>query len=101
MGKDVKSSPYALNPNAPCFTMNADGTFQMIPHTNQRRMSNKPDYYASEGPQDSGKGFGSWCRQRMAEPKRVSKAIPIVAPTDLEAGMEGSSSGPAVVGEGY
>ena len=36
----------------------------------------------------------------MAEPKRVSKAIPIVAPTDLEAGIEGSSSGPAVVGEG-
>merc|ERR1712088_938297 len=136
--KDVKSSPYALNPNAPCFTMNADGTFQMIPHTNQRRMSNKPVYYASEGPQymgvpgrrvnaynnngqdgaasglklppnvlrmpkgpqESGKGFGSWCRQRMAEPKRVSKAIPIVAPTDLEAGIEGSSSDPAVVGEG-
>merc|ERR1719338_14333 len=136
--KDVKSSPYALNPNAPCFTMNADGTFQMIPHTNQRRMSNKPVYYASEGPQymgvpgrrvnsfnnngqegaasglklppnvlrmpkgpqESGKGFGSWCRQRMAEPKRVSKAIPIVAPTDLEAGVEGSSSDPAVVGEG-
>jgi len=136
--KDVKSSPYALNPNAPCFTMNADGTFQMIPHTNQRRMSNKPVYYASEGPQymgvpgrrvnsynnngqegaasglklppnvlrmpkgpqESGKGFGSWCRQRMAEPKRVSKAIPIVAPTDLEDGIEGSSSGPAVVGEG-
>lgn len=131
--KDVKSSPYALNPNAPCFTMNADGTFQMIPHTNQRRMSNKPVYYASEGPQymgvpgrrvnsfnnngqegaasglklppnvlrmpkgpqESGKGFGSWCRQRMAEPKRVSKAIPIVAPTDLEAGIEGSSSDPA------
>merc|ERR1711936_1292084 len=117
--KDVKSSPYALNPNAPCFTMNADGTFQMIPHTNQRRMSNKPVYYASEGPQymgvpgrrgnaynnngqdgaasglklppnvlrmpkgpqESGKGFGSWCRQRMAEPKRVSKAIPLVAPS--------------------
>jgi len=116
----VKSSPYALNPNAPCFTMNADGTFQMIPHTNQRRMSNKPVYYASEGPQymgvagrrlngynnngqegaasglkipanvlrmpkgpqESGKGFGSWCRQRMGEPKRVSKAIPIVAPND-------------------
>lgn len=118
----VKSSPYALNPNAPCFTMNADGTFQMIPHTNQRRMSSKPVYYASEGPQymsvpgrrinaynnngqegaasglklptnvlrmpkgpqESGKGFGSWCRQRMGEPKRVSKAIPIVAPSDAD-----------------
>lgn len=118
--KDNKSSPYALNPNAPCFTMNADGTFQMIPHTNQRRMSNKPVYYSAEGPQymgvpsrrvssfnnngqegaasglklpanvlrmpkgpqESGKGFGSWCRQRMAEPKRVSKAIPIVAPVE-------------------
>ena len=31
----------------------------------------------------------------MAEPKRVSKAIPIVAPTDLEAGVEGSSSDPS------
>merc|ERR1712168_1779997 len=37
--------------------------------------------------------------QRMAEPKRVSKAIPIVAPTDLEAGIEGSSTDPADVGE--
>jgi len=120
--KDNKSSPYALNPNAPCFTMNEDGTFQMIPHTNQRRMSNKPVYYSAEGPQymgvpsrrvssfnnngqggaasglklpanvlrmpkgpqESGKGFGSWCRQRMAEPKRASKAIPIVAPVEVE-----------------
>merc|ERR1719461_1216772 len=48
-----------------------------------------------KGPQESGKGFGSWCRQRMAEPKRVSKAIPIVAPTDLEAGIEGSSGDPS------
>merc|ERR1712223_217749 len=30
-----------------------------------------------KGP-DNGKGFSSWCRQRM-EPKRPSKAIPIVA----------------------
>jgi len=130
----VKSSPYALNPNAPCFTMNADGTFQMIPHTNQRRMSNKPMYYASEGPQymgvpgrrinsynnngqeaaasglklppnvlrmpkgpqESGKGFGSWCRQRMGEPKRVSKAIPIVAPTEAATTSSRSSEDSAV-----
>lgn len=132
-----KTSPYALNPNAPCFTMNADGTFQMIPHTNQRRMSNKPVYYSSEGPQymgvpgrrlnsynnngqegaasglklppnvlrmpkgpqESGKGFGSWCRQRMAEPKRVSKAIPIVAPTETEATADDLGAAALEVGE--
>lgn len=32
-----------------------------------------------KGP-ENGKGFNNWCRQRMGEPKRPSKAIPIVAP---------------------
>merc|ERR1719295_2397056 len=32
-----------------------------------------------KGP-ENGKGFNNWCRQRMGEPKRASKAIPIVAP---------------------
>jgi len=39
-----------LNPNAPSFQMNADGSFQMIPPMNQRRIS-KPVFYATEGPQ--------------------------------------------------
>jgi len=108
-----------LNPNAPAFQVNADGSFHMIPPMNGRRMS-KPVFYATEGPQyvgmpgrgrmngfnnnnygsegaaaglklppnvlrmpkgpeQQGKGFNSWCRQRMGE-KRVSKAIPIIAP---------------------
>jgi len=115
----VPRKQYSLNPDAPSFQMNADGTYSVIPPMNQRRMSNKPVFYSTEGPQyvgmptrrvsnynnnmpgfesaaaglklppnvlrmpkgpDSGKGFNSWCRQRMGEPKRVSKAIPIVAP---------------------
>jgi hypothetical protein len=103
---------YSLNPDAPAFTMNADGTYSMI---TPRR---KPVFYAAEGPQylgmptrrvsafnnnfvgiegaaaglklpanvmrmpkgpENGRGFNNWCRQRM-EPKRPSKAIPIVAP---------------------
>jgi len=127
-----------LNPNAPSFQMNADGSFQMIPPINQRRLS-KPVFYASEGPQyvgmpgrrvngfnnnsygsaetaasglkvpanvlrmprgpeQQGKGFGSWCRQRMGEPKRVSKAIPIIAPPSdeniitLSESLEGSEA---------
>jgi len=116
----VPRKQYSLNPDAPSFQMNADGTYSVIPPMNaQRRMSNKPVFYSTEGPQyvgmptrrvsnfnnnmagfesaaaglklppnvlrmpkgpDSGKGFNNWCRQRMAEPKRVSKAIPIVAP---------------------
>lgn len=135
-----KASPYALNPNAPCFTMNADGTFQMIPHTNQRRLSSNQMFYSAEGPtymapsrrvssfnnngaeksasglklpanvlrmpkgpQESGKGFGSWCRQRMAEPKRASKAIPIVAPEDVKPVIiveeEAGAAGPEVAAE--
>jgi len=123
-----------LNPNAPSFQMNADGSFQMIPPMNQRRIS-KPVFYATEGPQyvgmpgrringynnnygsegaaaglklppnvlrmprgpeQQGKGFNSWCRQRMGETKRVSKAIPIVAPppedntVTLSESLEGS-----------
>jgi len=108
----VPRKQYSLNPDAPAFQMNADGTYSVI---TPRR---KPVFYAAEGPQymgmptrrvsafnnnfaglesaaaglklppnvmrmpkgpDSGKGFSSWCRQRM-EPKRPSKAIPIVAP---------------------
>merc|ERR1711892_1623768 len=115
----VPRKQYSLNPDAPSFQMNADGTYSVIPPMNQRRMSNKPVFYSTEGPQymgmptrrvsnfsnnltgfetasaglklppnvlrmpkgpDSGKGFSNWCRQRMGEPKRVSKAIPIVAP---------------------
>jgi len=37
---------YSLNPDAPAFTMNADGTYSMI--TPARR---KPVFYAAEGPQ--------------------------------------------------
>lgn len=114
---DVNRSSIPLNPNAPVFAMNADGTFAMIPHTNQRRMANRPVFYAAEGQNymgsrrtnpfsgqerattgltlppnvlrhpkgpENGKGFQSWCRQRMSEPKRVSKAIPIVAPEEVE-----------------
>ena len=108
-----KNGNYSLNPDAPAFQMNADGTYSMI--TPARR---KPVFYAAEGPQylgmptrrvsafnnnfvgvesaaaglklpanvmrmpkgpESGRGFNNWCRQRM-EPKRPSKAIPIVAP---------------------
>lgn len=35
-----------------------------------------------KGPE--GKGFHNWCRQRMGEPKRKSKAIPIVAPPEVD-----------------
>merc|ERR1711892_1311794 len=116
----VPREQYSLNPDAPSFQMNADGTYSVIPPMNQRRMSNKPVFYSTEGPQyvgmptrrvsnfsnnnmtgfesaaaglklppnvlrmpkgpDTGKGFSNWCRQRMGEPKRISKAIPIVAP---------------------
>jgi len=50
-----------------------------------------------KGP-DSGKGFSSWCRQRM-EPKRPSKAIPIVAPPsdgDEEDEEAGAASIPGI-----
>jgi hypothetical protein len=124
---------FALNPNAPSFQMNEDGTFQMIPPMNQQQpgpQRRKPAVFMGDGAggpqfmglptrrfsgqftlgggglggsgleaaaaglklppnvvrlpkgpdQQQGKGFNNWCRQRMAEPKRVSKAIPIVAP---------------------
>jgi len=119
---------FALNPNAPSFQMNEDGTFQMIPPMNQQPQRRKPAVFmgdAGGGPQfvgmptrrfsgqftlgggglggleaaaaglklppnvvrlpkgpdqQQGKGFNNWCRQRMTEPKRASKAIPIVAP---------------------
>merc|ERR1712227_45088 len=119
---------YSLNPDAPAFQMNADGTYSMITPGPARR---KPVFYAAEGPQyvgmptrrvstfnnnfvglesaaaglklpanvmrmpkgpDNGKGFNSWCRQRM-DPKRPSKAIPIVAPpSDGEEDQAGASS---------
>jgi RNA recognition motif-containing protein len=120
----VPRKEYSLNPNAPSFQMAPDGTFQMVPPINQRRMSGyKPMVYMKQedmapayinnppprrvsnnmafaameananaglklppnvlrmpkGP-ENGKGFNNWCRQRMGEPKRASKAIPIVAP---------------------
>ena len=115
---------FALNPNAPSFQMNEDGTFQMIPPMNQQQLPQrrKPAVFMGDAPgqfvgvptrrfsgqftlgggfeaaaaglklppnvvrlpkgpdQQQGKGFNNWCRQRMSEPKRVSKAIPIVAP---------------------
>jgi len=116
----VPRKEYSLNPNAPSFQMNADGTFQMIPPMNQRRRSGNPNVYVDDGPQfmsmpsrrvssqfhggaeaaaaglklpanvvrmpkgPEGKGFNTWCKSRMGEPKeaakRASKAIPIVAP---------------------
>jgi len=125
MKENVPRKQYSLNPEAPAFQMNADGTYSVI---TPRR---KPVFYAAEGPQyvgmptrrvssfnnnfvglegaaaglklpanvmrmpkgpDSGKGFSSWCRQRM-EPKRPSKAIPIVAPpSDGEEEAAGTSS---------
>jgi len=116
-----------LNPNAPSFQMNADGSFQMIPPMNQRRIS-KPVFYASEGPQYVGmpgrrvngfnnnygsesaaaglklppnvlrmpKGPESQGKGFLRNPKRVSKAIPIVAPpaddniVTLSESLEGS-----------
>jgi hypothetical protein len=118
---------YSLNPEAPAFQMNADGTYSMI--TPPRR---KQVFYAAEGPQyvgvpggrrvssfnnnfvglegaaaglklpanvmrmpkgpDNGKGFSTWCAKRM-EPKRVSKAIPIVAPPGEEDGAVSGVSG--------
>jgi len=110
----VPRKEYSLNPNAPSFQMNADGTFQMIPPMNQRRRSGM--MYMEDGPHfmgipgrrvssqfnqggesaaaglkvpanvvrlpkgPEGKGFNNWCKARMTEPKRASKAIPIVAP---------------------
>jgi len=48
-----------------------------------------------KGP-DTGKGFNNWCRQRMGDTKRVSKAIPIVAPPQnivtLSESLEGSDA---------
>jgi len=113
----VPRKEYSLNPNAPSFQMNADGTFQVIPPMNHRRRSGNPVVYMEDGPQymsvptrrvsgqfayggsesaaaglkipanvvrmpkgPDGKGFHTWCKSRMSEPKRVSKAIPIVAP---------------------
>jgi hypothetical protein len=127
----VPRKQYSLNPDAPAFQMNADGTYSVI---TPRR---KPVFYAAEGPQymglptrrvsafnnnfaglesaaaglklppnvmrmpkgpDNGKGFNSWCRQRM-EPKRPSKAIPIVAPPsdgDEEDEEAGAASAPGI-----
>jgi hypothetical protein len=130
---------FALNPNAPSFQMNEDGTFQMIPPMNQQQppQRRKPAVFMGEaaggGPQfvglptrrfsgqftlgggslggleaaaaglklppnvvrlpkgpdqQQGKGFNNWCRQRMTEPKRVSKAIPIVAPPIVAASAQ-------------
>lgn len=114
----VPRKEYSLNPNAPSFQMNADGTFQMIPPMNQRRRTGNPVVYMEDAPQympmptrrvsagqfsfagyeaaaaglkvpsnvvrmpkgPEGKGFNNWCKARMSEPKRPSKAIPIVAP---------------------
>merc|ERR1719461_405572 len=140
MKEAVPRKQYSLNPEAPAFTMNADGTYSMItPGSAPRR---KPVFYAAEGPQymglqptrrvsafnnnfaglesaaaglklppnvmrmpkgpDNGKGFSSWCRQRM-EPKRPSKAIPIVAPPsdgdeeeEEEAGAASAQGIPAI-----
>jgi len=124
--KEVPRKQFSLNPDAPSFQMNADGSYSVIPPLNTRRMAagmaaKTPVFYSPDGPQylgpmpgrripgfnnnlaglegaaaglklppnvvrmpkgpESGKGFQSWCRQRMtAEPKRASKAIPIVAP---------------------
>merc|ERR1711963_1372885 len=39
---------YSLNPDAPAFQMNADGTYSMITPGPARR---KPVFYAAEGPQ--------------------------------------------------
>jgi len=126
-GNNNSRKEFALNPNAPSFQMNEDGTFQMIPPMNQQPQRRKPAVFMGEagGPQfvglptrrfsgqftlgggglsgleaaaaglklppnvvrlpkgpdqQQGKGFNNWCRQRMTEPKRASKAIPIVAP---------------------
>ncbi len=127
-GNNNSRKEFALNPNAPSFQMNEDGTFQMIPPMNQQpQQRRKPAVFMGEagGPQfvglptrrfsgqftlgggglsgleaaaaglklppnvvrlpkgpdqQQGKGFNNWCRQRMTEPKRASKAIPIVAP---------------------
>merc|ERR1711976_162862 len=124
MKENVPRKQYPLNPEAPAFQMNADGTYSVI---TPRR---KPVFYAAEGPQyvgvprrvstfnnnfvglesaaaglklpanvmrmpkgpDSGKGFNNWCAKRM-EPKRASKAIPIVAPpSDGEEEANGEAS---------
>jgi len=48
----VPRKEYALNPNAPSFQMNADGTFQMIPPINHRRRSgNTAMMYMEDGHQ--------------------------------------------------
>lgn len=136
----VPQKEYSLNPNAPSFQMNADGTFQMIPPMNQRRRSGNTMMYMDDGPQymsmpsrrvsnqfnfngmesaaaglkvpanvvrmprgPEGKGFTNWCKGRMSEPKRASKAIPIVAPPKTivtlsespEEKAEASSPGPS------
>lgn len=73
-----------------------------------RRISNNMAYAAMEGNANSGlklppnvlrmpkgpegKGFHNWCRQRMGEPKRKSKAIPIVAPPESDESSEEVSS---------
>ncbi len=116
----VPRKEYSLNPNAPSFQMNPDGSFQMIPPMNQRRRTGNPIMYMEDAPQfigmptrristhafmnesavaglkvptnvmrlpkgPEGKGFSSWCKNRMdvKETKRPSKAIPIVAPPTI------------------
>lgn len=46
----VPRKEYSLNPNAPSFQMNADGTFQMIPPMNQRRRTGNPIMYMEDAP---------------------------------------------------
>jgi RNA recognition motif-containing protein len=134
---------FALNPNAPSFQMNEDGTFQMIPPLNQPQppppQRRKPAVFMGEAPgfvgvptrrfsgqftmggggfeaaaaglklpanvvrlpkgpdQGQGKGFNNWCRQRMSEPKRVSKAIPIVAPPSSTAAASAAAAPKTIV----
>jgi len=47
----VPRKEYSLNPNAPSFQMNADGTFQMIPPINHRRRSGNTVMYMEDGHQ--------------------------------------------------
>lgn len=53
--EDVKENyprkEVALNPNAPSFQMSPDGTFQMIPMTNQRRRTGNTVLYMDDGTQ--------------------------------------------------
>jgi len=49
--ENVPRKEYTLNPNAPSFQMNSDGTFQMIPMMSQRRRTGNTVLYMDDGTQ--------------------------------------------------